>query len=65
LTTGFTNDSTVGAAVLGVQAAGGLRTEERYEPETRRGTPPPSKNSPLYRERFQRYLELYQATTGE
>lgn len=65
LTTGVTNDSTVGAAVLGVQAAGGLRTGERFTPKTSKGTPPPSKNSSLYQERFQRYLELYQATTTE
>ena len=65
LTTGVTNDSTVGAAILGLQAAGGMQVGEGFVPKTSRGTPPPSKNSPLYRERFQRYLELYQATSME
>ncbi len=65
LTTGVTNDSTVGAAILGLQAAGGMRVGESFIPKTKKGTPHPSKNSPLYRERFQRYLELYEATSME
>ena len=63
LTTGVTNDSTVGAAIIGLAAVGGLKQIADFTPELRRATPPPSKNRSLYQERFQRYLELYRLTT--
>jgi gluconokinase len=62
LTTGVTNDSTVGAAVIGIQAAGGLKQASDFEPALTRATPSPSKNIKLYQERFQKYLELYRLT---
>ncbi len=63
LTTGVTNDSTVGAAIVGLAAAGGLKKTGGFTPDLRQATPPPSKNRRVYQERFQKYLELYRSTT--
>lgn len=61
-TTGYTNDSTVGAALIALQAIGGVeRIEDYLPPITGRIAPCPERRE-LYQKRFQRYLELYKLT---
>lgn len=61
-TTGFTNDSTVGAALFALQAMGGIERIEDYRPPvTDRVTPQPGRVD-LLRKRFDKYLKFYEAT---
>ncbi|NLL42054.1 MAG: hypothetical protein GX251_01790 [Firmicutes bacterium] len=64
-TTGVKDASTVGAAVVALQAIGRLKAGQGYEPESVIGTPPPSIKAAVFEQRFQRYLELYAQSSTE
>lgn len=63
-TTGTKDDSTVGGALMALRALGKQGTES-FRPKIAEIKDPHSKNSETYRQRFQRYLELYGRTVPQ
>lgn len=64
-TTGAKDASTVGAAIIGLQALGDKSLSERWRPEIAAGTPELSQDSGIHQQRFQRYLELYEHSSAK
>lgn len=60
-TTGNVHESTLGAALLALQVCGGLTSVKDFDPPLVGRVDPDEKMHALYKERFARYLELYQA----
>ena len=59
LTTGVSNDSTVGAALVAMQAVTGGGHAENYSPEITRSLKPHESACNVYERRYKRYLEYY------
>jgi gluconokinase len=64
-TTGTKNDSTLGAALVALASIGGEMETLPGPAPTVVCRPSSTDRTNLYRERFQKYLELYQATGTE
>lgn len=60
-TTGNVHESTLGAALLALQACGGLTDVKDFDPPLVGRIDPDERMHALYQERFARYLELYDA----
>lgn len=58
--TGVANDSTVGAALVVLEAVTGGGQAEKYSPEVVRNLVPEDGAHDVYEQRYQRYLELYE-----
>lgn len=65
LTSGFANDSTVGAAIVALKAAGMINRIEDCLPEIKREFQPRDEYHRLYQERFANYLDYYAGTAGK
>lgn len=59
LTCGVSNDSTVGGSLVALQAVTGGNQAEVYRPEIASQIVPRHRECRLYRQRYERYLELY------
>lgn len=57
--TGFSNDSTVGAALFALEKVGGISQVEDYQPNITSKIMPQDDKVDIFRGRFERYLEYY------
>lgn len=62
LVTGVVDESTVGGALFALQAGGGIGQVEDYAVEPTRVLSPRSDKVDVYRKRFAKYLQLYEAS---
>lgn len=62
LVTGVVNESTVGGALFALQACGGIGQVEDYYVEPSHVLSPRSAQVDIYRKRFDKYLQLYEAS---
>jgi len=63
LATGAANDSTVGAALIALEAVGGIDSVRNYRPDVAMRFTPQDDKLELYERRFRTYLELYDELT--
>ncbi|HHY71385.1 MAG TPA: hypothetical protein GX519_07055, partial [Thermoanaerobacterales bacterium] len=63
ITSGMEHMSTVGAAVLALNAIGDIKNIERYEPGYGKTYTPNAKISNIYNKRYKLYLKYYQITS--